>query len=133
MKNVKLQPKGFAVVFMVLIVSAVSLSVSLLLNERAFFANTTSKNNQSYLTALYAAEACVERALLLVRDETGYEGTDNYTVGIIECAVIVTDEGGNERRLEATATSGRATANVAVTTTTLSPQLEATWIDSASF
>lgn len=125
--------KGFAVVLMVMVVSAVSLSVSLLLSEQSLFSNTTTKITTSRQMSLYAAEACVERALLVVRDDNNYEGTLNYTIGETDCVVTVTDQGGQERRLEASATNNEVTANLLITTSELSPQLTATWIDAKSF
>lgn len=133
MKSKPKKQEGFAMVLLVIIVGVVSFSSALLMNERALGEHNKSKSTLSSLAARYATEACVERALLTVRDDHDYEGAQNHTIGDIDCSAKITDNGGDTRVIQASTTEAGYTSNIFVTTQTLLPKIIATWIDTKKF
>jgi len=120
---------GFALVFMIIIVGAVSVSVSLLLAQQAWDANNNQKASLASLKARYVAEGCLERGLLRLREDNDFSGELNFTILGTDCSVEISDLGGESRQLEAAAVDKGYYRHVVATTTTLSPQIDARWID----
>ena len=112
-KHMHTGKNGYATLLATLIVSAFAAGVSLMLiTSGAGDARVAQAHESSYRTQAFA-DACVEEALLLIKEGDGYAGADTllFDGGACEFAVVV---GAGESTVEAEGTANDAVRRVRV-------------------
>lgn len=126
--------KGFVTLLFVLIVFAVGLAVSssLLLSGVASSKSSFTLNQSDQAKAL--ADACAERGLEAVRDDNGYVGTTNLSLGQGSCSYTVSNIGGSNRIIVATGAVGTIIRKTKVIVDQITPQINiSSWREVADF
>lgn len=115
--------KGFVTLLFVLIVFAVSaaISSSLLLSGLASSEDSFALNQSDQAKTL--ADACAEKGLETIRENNGYTGTTNLSLGAGTCSYTVSNTGGSTRTVAAAGTVGSVTRKAKVLVDQLSPQI----------
>lgn len=126
--------EGFVTLLFVLIVFAVSAAISgsLLLSGVASSRNSFSLNESDQAKAL--ADACAERGLETIREDNGYTGTTNLSLGSGACSYTVSNTGGSTRTVAATGTAGTVVRKVRISVSQILPQISiSSWQEVAEF
>lgn len=121
-KKIKKNQKGYAILLIVLILSAASLIIVTSLLIWGFYFNKTSLDLEKSKQALGLADACAETALQQIRDDENYAGTDNISLGEGSCEYVVSGTSPN-KTIQATGTSDTTIRKVLITTDQIDPQI----------
>lgn len=120
---VKQQPDaaGYVVLLTLLIVGAVSISVTLAVVLLGLDSSRTAFALEQSYQAKALADACLEEALQQVRDSTPYTGTDSMSLGQGQCSYTVVSTGGTAREITAEGTVGTMKRKVTVSISAINP------------
>lgn len=98
------EQRGAVILLSVLIIgfviSAIMISASLYGRLSVLSSKMVKESGQTK----YSAEACVEKALLEIYNNTSYTGSGSISDGDIDCSYTVTDEGGSFRSITSSST-----------------------------
>lgn len=126
--------KGFVSLIAVIIVSAIGLSIATFLLFNGIDAMRASFADEQSSQARALADACMERSLGVIRDETSYTGSDSLTLGAGNCTYTVTSQGGQNRTITGTGTVGTMVRKTRVTLDKITPLITITsWQEVADF
>lgn len=106
--------QGYIALIAVLIVGAASLAIGIVLLTTGTDSQKSVLVTQQSTQARNLAAACAEEALQQMYDDTNFTGSDNLTFGTSSCTYTVTNTGGANRRIDATATVGTIVRKVQV-------------------
>ncbi|HSX18143.1 MAG TPA: hypothetical protein VLE51_02190 [Candidatus Saccharimonadales bacterium] len=106
--------EGFIALIFVLIVSAAALAISLSLLSSGTDAQRSLLVTQQSAQARSLANACAEEALQQVHDNNAFTGSNSLNLSTGTCSYTVTNTGGNNRTIDASATIAGATRKVKV-------------------
>lgn len=126
--------RGYIALISVLIIGAVgmAITVSLLVlgigNARTSFALVQSSQAKAL------AGACAEEALQEIRDNTAYTGSQTSSIGQGLCTYTVTDQGQQNRRVEASGSVDATIRKIEINITNINPAIEIdSWEEVDSF
>ena len=138
--NIKNQKGGFLVLTMVLIVSAVVLTVSTGIFLRSISELTESGDSEMSLRAWAAVNACGETAVMGLASTTLGNGWSTYTgdvelpVGDETCYIYIIETSGTDKIIKASSTVSSFTRKIQVTVATNTPSLVVSaWEEVADF
>lgn len=117
---------GYVALMAVLIVGAVSLTISLALLTSGADSQRATLITQQSTQARGLAASCAEEALQAIHDSTTYTGTNNLTLGQGSCSYTVTNTGGANRTIDTTGTVGSVVRKVKVYVTITSSSISVT-------
>lgn len=125
---------GYALLFGVLLVGVVTSVIvvsSLVIGvdyTRTAFASLNSAQSA------YLADTCAERALQRIADNNDFSGSNSHTLAGGSCQYTVIDQGGENRRIEATGSKNDHTRKVIVEIDEITPSINmVTWQEVANF
>lgn len=126
---------GFITLISVLIVSAISVVVSVMLLIRSTDAARTNTILEQSLKARALADACAERALGEIQKSASYDGNETLTLPTGSCSILsIGGSGDTNRTIKTSATVGSTTRRVRVIVQTRRPAIQATsWEEVADF
>jgi len=113
--------KGYITLISVLVVSAVSISVTISLLLLGLGSSRTSFVYQQSYQAKGFADACAEEALEEIRSNTGFVGGGNINFGNGTCTYNVTSQGAENRTVVATGTVDSVIRKVSVIINDINP------------
>ncbi len=126
--------RGYITLVSVLVVGAVGAAIATSLILLGLSSSRTSFALEQSDQAKALADACVEEALRVIRDNSSYTGTDGFSLGQGTCSYTVTDLGGENRELESTGTVGTVVRKAEINIDTINPQLSIlSWEELADF
>lgn len=91
-KNI-LKNKGSVALISIMLISAITLIVVIAMTEINFFTSSQSYNSQNDKTAYYAAEACLEEAIVRLEGDLNYSSGSLTFDADTSCTISVTDDG----------------------------------------
>lgn len=109
--------RGYVALLAVLIVGAVSSAIGLTLLMTGVDSQRGAYVTQRSLQARGLASTCAEEALQVVHDDTSYTGTGNLNLGQGSCSYTVTNTGGANRTITASATVNTVVRRVSLSIT----------------
>jgi len=115
--------KGFATLFAVIIVGAVTLTVIFTLALLTLSSSRTTSAFSSSFRAKAVANACAEQGLMEIRNNSNYVGTGSLTLGGQGCTFTVVNTGGSTREIQAVSTVNIFSRKVKVTISEISPKI----------
>ena len=125
---------GYIVLISVLVLASAGAAISIAVillglgSSRSSFAIEQSK------AAAGLANACAEEALQQIREQTGFTGAGNLTLGNGTCAYNVSDLGGSSRRITASGTAGTIVRKASIDIDAINPQINVvSWQEVADF
>jgi hypothetical protein len=84
--------------------------------------------------SLAAAHSCGEEALETIRENNGFVGNGNLTLGAASCSFTVTNKGGESRNVASSGSVGTITRKVEIEIDAISPVINVTsWQEVADF
>lgn len=104
--------RGYIALTAILIILAVTLTVAMSANLLSIDSGTTDLALTTGKVAFGAAEACIEEALIQLRSDANYLGS-NLNLDDASCTMTVTGTGA-ERTIDATGVAERATQTISV-------------------
>jgi len=123
---------GYIALILVLIVSAASLAIALTMLMTSTDSQRSILVSQQSIQARGSASACAEEALQQIHDNNAFTGTNSLSLSTGSCSYTVTNTGGNNRNIDASATVGNSTRKLKIQVTVQSSGLNlATWQDSS--
>lgn len=121
LKEYNYTEKGYVTLISVLVGGAIVLSVTIWLLLLGIGSSRTSFARQQSNEAKAMVNACIEEGLQRIRESFSYSGTDSLTLAQGSCTYTVTNQGGQNRTIQATGTAGTIVRKVSVTTTNINP------------
>ena len=112
---------GFATLFSLLIVSAISLTIAVSLIISGVGVIRSAQSSENSVEARALANACAEEALQKIRDLETYTGTDTIIFGNGSCTYIVNNLGGENRSISASGTAGASVRKVNISINAINP------------
>ena len=115
--------QGYITLISVIAVTLIGTSIVvglLLLGVNIF---RTSISVEKSFEAKSLANACVEEALRLIRENTSYTGTDTLFIGSGSCTYTVTNTGGESRTITASGTVEPVVRKVQIFITSINPMI----------
>lgn len=112
---------GFVTLTAVIIIGALLVIMSVGLLQSGVAGARVGIAREAGLRARLAADACAERALQEIRNDTSFTGSATLTVGGVDCSYTVTSQGGQNRTIQASATAGAATRRVMIRISEINP------------
>lgn len=104
-----------------------------LLTLSSLFSEST-RHEMMGLKARSLAELCVEEALMEIRDDQQFSGSQTVSSSSGTCQFVVLNQGGQNRLIEAEAILGNYTRRFAVSITSINPEIEISdWGEVAEF
>ncbi|MDQ3075644.1 MAG: hypothetical protein M3Q34_00760 [bacterium] len=88
--------RGFIALFSVIIISFVLLSVATTLNFSGFYGRFNVLDTEMKKISGNLADACIEKARLVIAQNTSYTGTASVTVGSKTCDYVVSNQSGDK-------------------------------------
>ena len=98
--------KGFVALISVMIIGAIGLLIVLYLASMGMGATQTSFVLEQSNKAKYFAESCAEEALMMIREDESFQGTDTISFEYGNCFYEVINLGGEQRLINAQGTAG---------------------------
>lgn len=133
-KTTRPAPSGFAVLFSVLVVSAVGVVLATALVLLGLGASLSASTMERSGQAKHLASGCADEALRRIKDDDLYVGSDSLSFGQGSCSFTVTDTGGQNRLITASGTVGQTVRKVKVTLDQVTPSINMTsWQEVADF
>lgn len=117
---------GYVALMAVLIVGAISLTISLALLTSGADSQRSTLVTQRSTQARGLAVSCAEEGLQIIHDDTSYAGTGNLSLGQGSCTYVVANTGGSSRTIDATGTVGNVVRKVKVYVTITSSSISVT-------
>lgn len=126
--------QGFVTLIAVLVVAAIGTAVALSLILLGSGASRTSFSMEQSYQAKTLADTCAESALQQIRTYSYYSGTSSATLGKGNCEYTATNDGGNNRTIEASGTVGNVTRRVKIIVNKIDPLINTSfWQEVADF
>jgi hypothetical protein len=122
--STKIDNKGFIALASVLMLSAIFLAIALGATSRSIGILNMSMSSLEFFKARYAAEACVEYALLELQRTVEYEGDEVILTDTTTCRVIDIEEESEGWTLHVEGASGSHVYGLEVLLEALSPEVE---------
>jgi len=128
------QENGFITLLSIVVVSGVGLAVILAISLAGVNSIKTSGDLVKSNQAKALANACAETALQEIRDSAGFLGSGNLSLGDNDCSYVVSNTGGENRRVESIGTAGDIVRKVKVLVDAINPQINITsWQEVGDF
>lgn len=115
--------KGFALLYMVLIMGAIMLGLLLSFAAIGIGSLRTSQSMSSGAGAGATASGCAEYALNYLRSNKNWTGTNTISLVGGSCQYAIANTGGNTRQLEIVGTRSNYTKKMRITVTALTPRI----------
>ena len=115
---------GFATLFSLLVVSAISLTIAISVIISGVGTIKSARSLETSAEARALANACAEEALQMIRDLETYSGTDTIILGNGSCTYIVNNLGGESRSISASGISGESIRKVNVLINAINPVIQ---------
>ena len=126
--------RGYITLLSVLIVSTVGFAVAVTLILLGLGSGRSSFSIEQSNQAKSVANACAERALQEIRNNTAYSGNGNLTLGQGSCSFIVSNTGGENRLINSSGQVGEVIRKVEININTINPQINIlSWQEVADF
>ena len=123
MKQKKLQ-KGIIALTTVLITGAVVLFIGLGMTLRSMIESDISLDQELSQKALVMATSCMEQALLLLANNSSYNGNETITIGTQTCSIGTITGEGEERSVQSSSNVYGYTSRLIVTVSDVTPPLQ---------
>lgn len=120
LKNTK---KGYIALITTLVVGSVSVAITIGLFFTGILQTQTGITIYDGMRARHYADACVEHALMAIRSDTGYTGSNNKSFPGGVCEYTVTSSGGENRTIESQGFVGDTTHRVQVEIDEINPAI----------
>ncbi len=125
---------GFITLISVLVVGAVSLAVAITLLTTGVNSSKTAVDFEASKAARIIADSCAEEALEKIRETPIFSGAGSLNFNQGGCSYSVVDQGGQNRLISASSTSGSAIRKVLVSVNQIQPRIIITsWKEVADF
>lgn len=98
--------KGFVALISVMIIGAIGLLIVVYIAAMGMGATQKSFAIEQSNRAKYFAESCAEEALMKIREDENFQGTDTFSFEDGECFYEVLNLGGEQRIINAQGTAG---------------------------
>jgi len=115
---------GFATLFSLLVVSAISLTIAISVIISGVGTIKSAQSLETSAEARALANACAEEALQMIRDLETYSGTNTIMLGNGSCTYTVNNLGGESRSIFASGTSGESIRKVNILINTINPLIQ---------
>jgi hypothetical protein len=115
------QLNGYITLLSVLIVGAISISITTSIILLGLSSADTGFSYQQMHQAKSLANACAEEALENIRETTSFAGSGSLTQGQGSCTYAVTNTGGSSRQIDTVGTVGTVVRKSAVTISAIVP------------
>lgn len=135
MKKYNKKQKGFVTLMSILIVGAVSTSIAVFLILAGMDAYRATANLEESAQAKAIADACAEKALNSIKDDTQYSGNETISFERGSCSVLPVVGSVNQiSAVEVSGTVSSTVRKVKVITSQVTPQIEIqSWQEVADF
>jgi hypothetical protein len=114
---------GFITVLLVIILGAISLSLSIWIGTSTVWTADTTANNRASAQARAVTSACAETALDELRQNNSLSGNFDLVIEDNQCSYSVVNTGGNNRTINVVGIVGPVTRKLELKTTAFSPSL----------
>lgn len=118
--------QGFITLLSVLILSAIATTVATSLLLLGLASSRTSFTVEQSKQAQALVDACAEEALQQIKDDINFSGPGSLLLGQSSCDYTVTDTGGENRTVTATATVGTVVRKVSISIDAINPAINIT-------
>lgn len=129
----KTQKEAYTLLLSVLIVGAVGIAIAISLITLGLGSSRSSLALEQSNQAKALANACVEIALVEIRNEPTDVSTGAITLGQGGCTYAITNLGGNNRKITGSGTVSEVTRRVEVTINQVVPVDGTSWQEVADF
>lgn len=130
----KVKSKAFVTLIGVIVFGSVCISLVVVVLVLGIGSSKTSIVTHQSRQALFAAHACSEEALETIRENNGFTGGGNLTLGVATCSFTVTDNGGEARNVASSGSVGTIIRKVEVEIDAISPVINVvSWQEVADF
>lgn len=126
-QNRKMSPKkmkGYMTLLSVLVVGAVGIATSISIIGLGLSFSQAVFTYQKLAESRTLVDACLEEGLEQIRESTTFTGGGTLSVGSKSCIYMVTDLGGENRRITSSATIGTMVRKGVVEITAIHPTIE---------
>lgn len=119
---------GFITLISVLVVSAVSVTITTTLILLGLGSSRTSLVLEQSIQAKNLANSCAEEALEQIRRNSSFSGPGGISLNNRSCSYLITDLGGQNKLINTSSTVGTVVRKVTVTINTVTPLINvASW------
>src|SRR5512133_3009290 len=108
--------RGFAALFIVILLGSVITGLAIWTATSGLWSIRASIDQRSSIRAGALANACMESALEMMREQNGYVGSGSLTIAGNSCQYAVANAGGDVRTISATASVDLVTRTILATT-----------------
>lgn len=123
--------KGYIALTSVIIVSILILTIVSSLSFSIFFGRFNILDSENKESASALAEACADKALLKLAQNSSYQGNENAGVGTETCFIFPIELLGNQKIIKVKASKGGAVSNFKITVNNSDFSI-ASWIEENS-
>lgn len=106
--------KGYIALTSIIIVSILSLTIVLSMNFSGFFNRFNILDSEFKETSFALAEACANKALLKLAQNSSYLGNENINVGFNTCSILAIENNGSQKIIKTKAQIKNAVSNLKV-------------------
>mgnify|MGYP001558748722 FL=1 len=125
--------KGYIAITSAIIISLLLMAITFALNFSSFFGRFNVFDSQTKEISQALAEACAEKALLNLAQNSSYAGNETITVKTPDtCDILTIETNGSQKTIKTTATFQKTTTNIKVMVNMPGPQL-VSWEELSNF